>query len=60
METKVQTTQAEDLKQIKAINEDNYWAKEYGIPKEYLQSDRYTGIYDLIVESHIKTQNSGK
>jgi len=60
METKVQATD-NDLKQIKAINEDNHWAKEYGIPKEYLQSERYDrGIYDLIVESHIKTQASGK
>ena len=61
METKTQTKQAESDKiQIKAINEDTYWSKEYGIPEESLHNQKFdTAIYDLIVEAHIKTQKSG-
>ena len=48
-----------DTVQIKAINEDAYWAKEYGIPTESLKNKDYkTGIFDKIVEAHIKSQNS--
>jgi hypothetical protein len=61
MENKTQSKQAENDKgQIKAINEDTYWTKEYGIAKEHLQGNNYnTGIYDIIVDAHIKTQKSG-
>ena len=60
MENKVQIEYPEnDIVQIKAINEDTYWSKEYGIPLEYLKNKDYnTGIFDKIVEAHIKTQNS--
>jgi hypothetical protein len=61
MENKNQTKPAEsDMVQIKAINEDKYWSKEYGIPEESLRDQTYdTTIYDLIVDTHIKTQKSG-
>lgn len=60
MENKTQIKPSEsDMVQIKAINEDKYWAKEYGIPEESLHNQDYdTSIYDLIVETHIKTQKS--
>jgi hypothetical protein len=48
-----------DISQIKAINEDTYWSKEYGISTENLKNKDYkTGIFDKIVDAHIKTQNS--
>ena len=61
MENKNRTKPAEsELVQIKAINEDTYWSKEYGIPEESLRNQSYdTSIYDLIVDTHIKTQKSG-
>jgi hypothetical protein len=60
METKTLTKPAKsDMVQIKAINEDTYWTKEYDIPSEYLKKKEHdTAIYDLIVEAHIKTQKS--
>ena len=60
MENKTQIKQSEsDILQIKAINEDAYWTKEYGISMENLQNKDYkTGIFDKIVEGHIKAQNS--
>ena len=60
MNSKSQTKRSEsDIVQIKAINEDTYWSKEYGIPMENLKNMDYnTGIFEKIVESHIKTQNS--
>jgi len=61
METKTLTKPAEsDRVQIKAINEDSYWTKEYDLPSEYLNNkDHDTAIYDMIIEAHIKTQKSG-
>jgi hypothetical protein len=61
METKTQTKPADsDLVQIKAINEDTYWSKEYDIPSESLKKrDHDTSIYDMIVEAHMKTQKLG-
>jgi hypothetical protein len=61
MENKAQTKQAEsDKVQIKAINEDSYWSKEYGIPEENLHNQKYnTAIYDRSGKAHIKTQTSG-
>ena len=60
MNSKSQTKRSEsDIVQIKAINEDTYWSKEYGITVEQLKNMDYdTGIFDKIVESHIKTQNT--
>ncbi len=60
MHSKSQTKRSEsDIVQIKAINEDTYWSKEYGISLENLKNMDYnTGIFDKIVDSHIKTQNS--
>ncbi len=60
MENKSQIKQSEsDMVQIKAINEDTYWSKEYGISMENLKNKDYkTGIFDKIVDSHIKAQNS--
>jgi hypothetical protein len=60
MNSKSQTKRSEsDIVQIKAINEDTYWSKEYGISMENLKNMDYnTGIFEKIVESHIKTQNS--
>jgi|GEM_PF-3190447 hypothetical protein len=61
METKTLTKPADsDRVQIKAINEDTYWTKEYDLPSEYLKNDAHdTAIYDMIIEAHIKTQKSG-
>jgi hypothetical protein len=60
MENKSQIKQSEsDIVQIKAINEDTYWAKEYGIPMANLKNQDYdTAIFDKIVDAHIKAQNS--
>jgi hypothetical protein len=60
MNSKSQTKRSEsDIVQIKAINEDTYWSKEYGISLENLKNMDYnTGIFDKIVDSHIKTQTS--
>ncbi|MFI5159838.1 MAG: hypothetical protein ACHQHN_01105 [Sphingobacteriales bacterium] len=60
MENQAKITSPEnDLIQIKAINEDSYWAKEYGISSDVVKNmDYHTGIFDVIVDSHIKTQNS--
>ena len=60
MNSKSQTKRSEsDIVQIKAINEDTYWSKEYGISTENLKNKDYqTGIFDKIVDAHIKTQNS--
>ena len=55
MNSKSQTKRSEsDIVQIKAINEDTYWSKEYGISLENLKNMDYnTGIFDKIVDSHI-------
>jgi len=60
MQSKTQTKRSEsDIVQIKAINEDTYWSKEYGITMENLKNMDYdTGIFDKIVESHIKNQTT--
>lgn len=60
MNSKSQTKRSEsDIVQIKAINEDTYWSKEYGITAEQLKNMDYdTGIFEKIVESHIKTQTA--
>jgi len=47
-----------DVIEIKAINEDDYWTKEFDIPSDELKKHN-ASIYDLIVDAHIKTQNSG-
>jgi len=48
-----------DMIQIKAINEDTYWSKEYGISSENLKNKDYkTAIFDKIVDAHIKSQSS--
>ncbi|MBS1532847.1 MAG: hypothetical protein JSU01_21265 [Bacteroidetes bacterium] len=58
MENKMQPQKAEtDVIEIKAINEDDYWTKEFDIPTDHLK--KYdTSIYDLIADAHIKTQKS--
>jgi hypothetical protein len=60
MENKTQTKQPDsDIVQIKAINEDAYWSKEYGISLESLKNQDYkTAIFDKIVDAHIKSQSS--
>lgn len=59
MENKNQPqTAGSDVIEIKAINEDDYWAKEFDIPADQLKKHD-ANIYDLIVDAHIKTQKSG-
>ena len=60
MENKSQVKYPESHKvQIKAINEDAYWSKEYDIPMEHLKNQDYnTAIFDKIVDAHIKAQKS--
>jgi len=60
MENKTRSKHPEsDMIQIKAINEDTYWSREYGISTENLKNKDYqTAIFDKIVDAHIKSQNS--
>ena len=57
MEKKIQTNN--EIAEIKEINEDSYWAKEYGIsPDEQKKAGHTTAIFDKIIESYLKTQKS--
>ena len=58
MENKNQPQAAEtNVIEIKAINEDSYWTKEFDIPADQLKKFD-TAIYDLIADAHIKTKDS--
>jgi len=61
MENKKQIEQPEnDMVLIKEINEDSYWAKEYGVSTEPQKNGAdLTAIYDKIIESYLKNGNSG-
>ncbi|HEX3386498.1 MAG TPA: hypothetical protein VHS53_14965 [Mucilaginibacter sp.] len=58
MENKTQPQNAETaVIEIKAINEDSYWTKEFDLPTDQQQKfDK--SIYDLIADAHIQTKNS--
>ena len=57
MQNKVQYDLPEkDIVQIKEINEDGYWAKEFGFDLDELnKTDGDLAIYDKIINAYIKT-----
>jgi hypothetical protein len=47
-----------DMIQIKEINEDDYWSKEFGFDLDELnKTDAGPAIYDKIIEAYIKTND---
>jgi hypothetical protein len=56
MQNKVQYELPEkDIVQIKEINEDEYWAKEFGFDlAELNKTDSNLSIYDKIINAYIK------
>lgn len=57
MQNKVQYELPEkDIVQIKEINEDAYWAKEFGFDLDELnKTEGDLSIYDKIINAYIKT-----
>ena len=54
MENKIQTNS--EIAEIREINEDSYWAKEYGIsPDEQRKGGHTAAIFDKIIDSYLKT-----
>jgi len=47
-----------DMIQIKEINEDDYWSKEFGFDLDELnKTEAGHAIYDKIIEAYIKTND---